>query len=211
VSAPDTLRESLDADLLPVFLRLRGRRVVVVGAGPVAAAKLPPLVRTGAEITVIAPEVHPDIAGAAVHVEPRAFVPADLDGAWFVLAAATPDVNRQVGEAAEERRIFVNAVDDPRSASAYTGGVLRRGGVTIAISTEGRAPALAGLLREGLDAALPAQLGDWVVAARDLKERQRRDGVPMPGRRPALLAELNRLYAAKGGAEGAPVAEAVRS
>jgi len=183
--------------------------VVVVGAGPVAAGKLPGLVGTGADITVIAPGVHPSIAGAPVRIERRAFVAADLDGAWFVLAAATPEVNRHVRAAAEERRVFVNAVDDPASASAYTGGVLRRGGVTIAVSTEGRAPALAGLLREGLDAALPDEVEEWVGAARTLRERQRRDGVSMGRRRPALLAELNRLYAAKAAAEEAEV-EAVR-
>jgi len=184
--------------------------VVVVGAGPVAAGKLPGLVRTGARITVIAPDVHPGVAEAPVGIERRAFVPADLDGAWFVLAAATPDVNRSVREAAEERRIFVNAVDDPESASAYTGGVLRRGGVTIAISTEGRAPALAGLLREGLDAALPEEIDGWVSAARDLRDRQRRDRVPMAKRRPALLDALNRVYEAKAEAED-PVTEAVPS
>jgi siroheme synthase-like protein len=182
--------------LFPVFLRLAGRKVLVVGAGEVAAAKLATLLPTGAAITVVAPEAHESIARAPVTLHRRAFAAGDLDGAWFVLAAATPDVNRRVREAAEERRIFVNAVDDPASASAYTGGVVRRGGVTVAISTGGRAPALAGLLREGLDAALPDEIEEWVGAARDLRERQRRSGVPMVRRRPALLTALNRLYAA---------------
>ena len=60
------------------------------------------------------------------------------------MAAAPPEVNREVAAAAEERRLFVNAVDDPAHASLYLGGVVRRGGVTAAISTDGRAPALAG-------------------------------------------------------------------
>jgi uroporphyrin-III C-methyltransferase/precorrin-2 dehydrogenase/sirohydrochlorin ferrochelatase len=181
--------------LLPVFLRLAGRRVVVVGGGGVAAGKLPALLATGASITVVAPEVHEEIARAPVTLHRRGFAPSDLDGAWFVLAAATAEVNRQVREAAEERRLFVNAVDDPTSASAYTGGVLRRGGVTIAVSTEGRAPALAGLLREGLEALLPRDIGTWVSEAHALRERQRRARVPVHRRRPALLEALNRLYA----------------
>jgi uroporphyrin-III C-methyltransferase/precorrin-2 dehydrogenase/sirohydrochlorin ferrochelatase len=93
-----------------------------------------------------------------VTVHRRAFAPGDLDGAWFVLAAATAEVNRRVREVAEERRVFVNAVDDPASASAYTGNVLRRSGVTIAVSTKNRAPTLAGLLREKLEAVLPRDI-----------------------------------------------------
>jgi siroheme synthase-like protein len=181
--------------LLPVFLRLRARRVVLVGAGRVAAVKLPPLLAAGADVTVVAPEVHAGIEGAGVRIERRGFDPADLDGAWLALAAATPEVNRQVREAGERRGIFVNAVDDPASASAYTGGVLRRGGVTIAVSTEGHAPALAGLLREALEALLPEEVASWVEEARRVRERQRREGVAMERRRPLLLEALNRLYA----------------
>ena len=110
-----------------------------------------------------------------------------MDGAWLVVAAAPPEVNRAVVAAADARRIFVNAVDDVASASAYTGGVLRRGGVTIAVSTEGRAPALAGLLREGLEAVLPDEIESWVSEARRLRERQRLAGVPFRQRRPLLL------------------------
>ena len=94
----------------------------------------------------------------------------------------------------------MNAVDDVPSASAYTGGVLRRGGVTIAVSTEGRAPALAGLLREGLEAVLPDEIESWVSEARRLRERQRLAGVPFQQRRPLLLEALNRLYAERVGA-----------
>ena len=76
-----------------------------------------------------------------------------------MVAAAPPEVNRAVSAAAAERHLFVNAVDDPPNASVYLGAVVRReGGVTLAISTAGRAPALAGLLREGLERLLPADL-----------------------------------------------------
>src|SRR5262249_60251276 len=103
-----------------------------------------------AHVSVVPPEIRPEIASCdGLIILRREFVPRDLDGAWFVVAAASAEVNRRVAAAAEERHVFVNAVDDAAGASAYAGGVFRRGGVTVAVSTEGRAPALAGLLREG--------------------------------------------------------------
>jgi len=187
--------------LFPAFLKLHGRRVVVVGGGPVAASKLAALQAAGAEIHVVAPEVSPAIEAAGVTIERRAFEPADLDGAWFVVAAAPPAVNRQVAEEGERRHVFVNAVDDPDNASVYLGGVVRRDGVTIAISTEGAAPALAGLLREGLDAMLPADLDAWNIRARELRPTWRARQIPMAARRPELLEALNALYDARQSAE----------
>jgi uroporphyrin-III C-methyltransferase/precorrin-2 dehydrogenase/sirohydrochlorin ferrochelatase len=186
-------------ELLPIFLHLGGRRVVLVGAGPVGASKLVQLLAAGADVRVVAPEVHREVASAPVSIERREFRPSDLDDAWLVVAAASPEVNRQVALAAEERRIFVNAVDDPPNATAYLGGVVRRDGVTVAISTSGEAPAIAGLLREGLDELLPDDLAAWMDAAREARAGWRRDGVPMEERRPRLLEALNRLYERRGG------------
>jgi uroporphyrin-III C-methyltransferase/precorrin-2 dehydrogenase/sirohydrochlorin ferrochelatase len=184
----------------PVFLRLAGRRVLLVGAGPVGASKLQGLLDAGALITVVAPEIVPDIEqaaaahAAAITLKKRPFDVSDLDGVWYVVAAATPEVNRAVARAAEERQLFVNAVDDPPNATAYLGGVLRRGGVTVAISTDGHAPALAGLLREGLDALLPQELAEWLDEARAVRRKWLADGVPMEERRPLLLRTLNEIY-----------------
>ena len=179
---------------LPVFLRFDHRRVVVVGGGVVAASKIPALLAAGADVTVIAPSISPAIDRARVRVLEREFTADDLDGAWFATAAATPSVNREVREAAEVRGIFVNAADDPPNATAYLGGTIARGGVTVAFSTAGEAPALAGLLREAFDELVPADIGTWAERARDLRLRQRADGVPMAARRPQLLDALNRLY-----------------
>ena len=134
-------------DLFPVFLKLAGRPVLLVGGGAVATLKLAALRRARARVTVIAPRVSASIAASRVRVRRRRFRPADLDGQWLVVSAATPAVNRQVARAAARRQVFVNAVDDPAHASAYLGGVLRRSGLTVAVSTNGHAPALAGLLR----------------------------------------------------------------
>jgi uroporphyrin-III C-methyltransferase / precorrin-2 dehydrogenase / sirohydrochlorin ferrochelatase len=189
------------SELLPLFVNLQGRRVVLVGGGPVAAGKLTQLLAARAEVFVVAPDVHSDIGAAGVVVARRAFVASDLDNAWLVVAAATPDVNREVAEAAAARRVFVNAVDDPANASAFLSGVVRREGVTVAISTNGEAPGLAGLLREALDSLLPRELGAWLREARRQRRFWKRDAVPMSERRPLLLDALNRLYARRRSAD----------
>jgi uroporphyrin-III C-methyltransferase/precorrin-2 dehydrogenase/sirohydrochlorin ferrochelatase len=184
-----------EAPVFPIFLKLAGRKVLVVGGGKVAASKLDGLLRSGALVTVVAPRFQPEIERSGVTLRSRGFEPSDLDGVWYAVAAATAEVNRHVAAAAEERRIFVNAVDDPSSASAYAGGVLRRGDLTIAISTEGEAPALAGLLREALEGLIPEEIETWLHEARRQKHVWREESVAMPARRPLLLAALNRLYA----------------
>jgi uroporphyrin-III C-methyltransferase/precorrin-2 dehydrogenase/sirohydrochlorin ferrochelatase len=196
--------------LLPLFVNLQGRRVVLVGGGAVAAAKLSQLVATGADVLVVSPEVHPDIERSGVPIVRRPFTIEDLDGAWLVVAAATSEVNRQVAAAAESRRVFVNAVDDPANATAFLSGVLRRDGVTVAISTSGAAPGLTALLREAFDAVLPSDLGEWVKEARRQREAWKRDGVPMEARRPLLLEALNRIYEGTSRAKAAGKASAAR-
>jgi uroporphyrin-III C-methyltransferase/precorrin-2 dehydrogenase/sirohydrochlorin ferrochelatase len=191
-------------NLLPLFLDLAGRSVLLVGGGPVALAKLRQLVAAGARVRVVSPVVLDEVerlgrSGAAsatdVQIVRRGFQPSDLDDVWLVVAAATPAVNREVAQAASERRVFVNAVDDPSNASAYLSGVVRRDEVTIAVSTSGDAPALTSLVREALDAVLPRELAEWVTVARSERLEWRRDGVPMEERKPLLLRALNDLYA----------------
>ena len=183
--------------MLPLFLDVGGRLVVLVGGGRVAAAKLRQLRAADARVRVVAPDVAPEIERADAEIERREFRPSDLDDAWLVVAAAPPAVNREVAQAAAERRLFVNAVDDPANATAFLTGVVRRAGVTIAISTEGDAPALTALLREALDATLPRELDAWVDTARRERIAWKREGVPMEARKPKLLDALNQLYAAK--------------
>ena len=108
--------------LLPLFLDVAGRRVLLVGGGPVAAAKLRQLLAARANVVGVSHETCEEIARSGVRFEQRAFRPADLDGVWLVVAAATAEANRQVAAAAEERRVFVNAVDDPAHATAFLSG-----------------------------------------------------------------------------------------
>jgi uroporphyrin-III C-methyltransferase/precorrin-2 dehydrogenase/sirohydrochlorin ferrochelatase len=181
-------------NVYPAFLRLDGLPVLVVGAGQVAASKIGGLLAAGARVTVVAPAVSPPVRLRGVTVVERGFEPADLDGMRWVVAAATPEVNARVAAEAEARAIFVNAVDDTAASSAYLGGVVRRGDVTLAISTGGRAPALAGLLREALEAVLPIDLERWMTIAREARLDWLRRGLPMGERRPLLLRALNEMY-----------------
>jgi len=185
--------------VFPVFLKLEGRPVLVVGAGPVAAGKVRPLLDAGARVTVIAPDVVEEISALApeVKIVRRPFEPADVEGVWYVVAAAPPEVNRAVSRAAEARCLFVNAVDDLESASAYAGAIVQKAGVTIAMSTDGEAPALAGLMREALEVLLPEELDVWMATAQDARRAWLAQRVPMAERRPVLLQTLNDIYERK--------------
>lgn len=187
--------------LLPLFARLVGRRVVVVGGGAMAASRARQLAEVGALVTVVAPDVRREIEPLAAEIHRRPFRPSDLDGAWYGVAAATTAVNREVASAAEERRMLLNAVDEPALASAYAAATIRRGPVTVSISSGGLAPALTGLVREGLEALLPPELEAWACRAAFERLAWRREGVPMVDRRPLLLRTLNDLYRV---ARGAP-------
>ena len=211
MSAPVDRSQS---ELFPLFLKLDGKKVLVVGGGAVATAKVGALLATGAEIALVAPHVTNDIAALAkagkIAVARRSFIESDLEGVWVVIAASTPEVNRSVAAAAAPRRLFVLAVDDKSAASAFGAGVVRKGGVTLAVSTDGRAPALAGLVREGIEALLPEDLADWSAVAARARAAWKTSGVPMAARRPLLLAALNEIYAARASAESAPVPPARR-
>jgi uroporphyrin-III C-methyltransferase/precorrin-2 dehydrogenase/sirohydrochlorin ferrochelatase len=188
----------MTAQLYPAFLKLEDLPVVVVGGGTVAASKLDALVAAGARVTVVAPQIAGAIreraARDSITLVEQPFRAPHLAGARWVVAAATASVNRDVAAAAAERGLFVNAVDDPSVATAYLGGVVRRGPVEIAISTGGLAPALAGLLREALDAVLPADLERWIDVATAARADWKRGRVPIAERRPLLLRALDRLY-----------------
>lgn len=187
--------------LLPLFLVLEGRDVLVVGAGQVAERKIVDLVGAGAHVRVVAPDatapVRALVEAGSVEWSVRPFVPSDVDGAWLVFAATSDaEVQRAVACASEAARVFCVAVDDVPNTSAYSAAVLRRDPLVVAISSSGEAPALARLLREVLEQALPE--ASWVDAARALRERWLREGTPMASR----FGELVRAFRERASREG---------
>lgn len=183
--------------LFPLFLKLAGRDVLVIGAGEVAERKIADLVTSGAKVRVVAPEATESVkalaAAGAVTWEARRFAESDVDGAWLVIAATTDDdAQRRAGAAAEARRVFVIAVDDLANATAYSGSIIRRDPFLVAISSSAAAPALTRLLREVLEQALPD--ATWVDAARALRDKWKADGTPMSSR----FGELVRAFKQRG-------------
>ncbi|HTX76576.1 MAG TPA: siroheme synthase CysG [Terracidiphilus sp.] len=180
--------------LLPIFLRLDGRRVLVVGAGAVALEKVNSLLRTGARITAVAPEAKAEIraldAEGRLEWVRRAFEAADLDGQDMVIAATdVPEVNAAVYCAAVERGVWCNSVDDIPHCDFFFGSVVRRGELQIAISTAGESPAVAQRLRKEIDAQLPQDLGEWLERIGALRREVLRTH-PASEERKALLHEL---------------------
>lgn len=154
-------RRSLPVDDgYPIIVRLAGRRVLVVGGGQVARRKAEGLLAAGASITVVSPDVVPELAALpGVTVMLRRYRSDDIEGAFLVVAATNdPVVQQQVFDDGQRAGVLVNAVDDPDRCSYILPAVARRGPVIVAVSTQGRSPALAGQLRDRLAAALPDDL-----------------------------------------------------
>jgi uroporphyrin-III C-methyltransferase/precorrin-2 dehydrogenase/sirohydrochlorin ferrochelatase len=168
-----------DAATYPAGLRLAGRRVVVVGGGHVAQRRVPQLIAAGADVLLVAPEVTPAIEGLAQDDEitwlPRGYEDADLDGAWYVIAATDdPAVNEQVSVGAEERRVFCVRADDASRASAWTPAVGRHAGVTVAVLGN-REPRRSAAVRDEIVEALR----EGTIRARD--QRDHTPGVTLVG------------------------------
>jgi uroporphyrin-III C-methyltransferase/precorrin-2 dehydrogenase/sirohydrochlorin ferrochelatase len=173
---------------VPLFLRLEGKRVIVVGGGQIATRKAKELTLAGADVTIVAPDVAGEVPEGA-HWIRRAFDEADLEGSWLVVAATDDSsVQRRLAQAAARLRVFIIAVDDLANASAISPAVVRRGPVTVAISSGGEAPALTRLLRELIEQLLPEDR--YVEIARDLRRRWKREGRPMGLRFAELVQAL---------------------
>ncbi|HEU5351532.1 MAG TPA: siroheme synthase CysG [Terracidiphilus sp.] len=184
-------------NLLPIFVNLSGRRGLLVGAGTVALDKLSSLLPTGVLLRVIAPHARPEIQTLAAEGRlewvQRAFAPSDLDGV-FLAIAATDDaaVNAAVYQAALDRNIPCNSVDDIPNCDFFFGSVVRRGALQIAISTSGESPAVAQRLRREIDAQLPADLGPWLENLGELR-REVLVTHPRGEARKALLHQLAQM------------------
>ncbi|MEZ6927705.1 MULTISPECIES: siroheme synthase CysG [unclassified Aeromonas] len=163
-------------DYLPIFCRLDNKPVLLVGGGEVAERKARLLLDAGAQLTVVAPELDPELAELAANgsIEWLAgeFAPQQLTGKWLVVAATDRrEVNALVYQSANQARIFANVVDDPKRSSFIMPSIIDRSPLMVAISSGGKAPVLARLLREKLEALLPQHLGAVAAFAGSLRER----------------------------------------
>jgi len=180
--------------LFPIFVKLAGRKCVVVGGGPVAEGKLEGLLASGANVVVAAPEVTEKIARWSherrLTWHARAFQPADLDGSFLVIASTGIDaINESVFCEAEARGILCNAVDEPERCHFYYPAVVRRGPLQIAISTGGLSPSLASRLRRELEEQYGPEYERWIEKLGALREKAfagRKD----PRKRTRLLQRL---------------------
>lgn len=154
--------------LLPIFVKLEGRPVLVVGAGTVALDKIGSLLKTAARVRAVAPRARDEVRALAQHgtIEwvQRAFEPSDLEGFALVIAATdAPEVNAAVYREAKRRGVLCNSVDDIPNCDFFFGSVVQRGDLQIAISTAGESPAYAQRLRKEIDARLAPDTGEWLA------------------------------------------------
>ena len=163
----------------PIFLDLKAEKVLVVGGGEVALRKVRLLERTGAKITLVAPQVHPELAERAAHgaieLAEREFLPEDLNGARLVIVATSRRaVNRWIATLSEARGIPSNVVDDPKASRFIVPAIIDRDPVLVAVGTEGTSPVLARRLRERLEALLPTKIGELALWLRGLRRTAQR-------------------------------------
>jgi precorrin-2 dehydrogenase / sirohydrochlorin ferrochelatase len=177
--------------LFPMFVKLAGRQVLVVGAGAVAEAKIRSLLDTGARIRVVALQANPVVrewANAdAIVLEERAFVPTDLDGAFLVVAATSSrESNELIFGEAQRRGILCNVVDVPELCGFFYPAVMRRGDLQIAISTAGQSPLLAQRIRKKLEQQFGPKYAEWVAELGKLRREVLSSDLPAERKRELL-------------------------
>jgi precorrin-2 dehydrogenase/sirohydrochlorin ferrochelatase len=172
----------------PVFVRLNDKRVVVVGGGRVAERKALTLIKAGAMVDVISPTITKNLQryrdkGLVRHIE-RDYKRGDLKGAFIVIAATSSrDVNSHVEREAQRRGCLINVVDTPSEGNFIAPSFIRRGPLTIAISTEGYSPAISRAIRRELESLYGPEFTRYLrfagnirkEAIRSIQDRKKRE------------------------------------
>ncbi|KPK69187.1 MAG: sirohydrochlorin ferrochelatase [Acidithiobacillales bacterium SM23_46] len=175
-------------DFLPIFLNIRGRRCAVIGGGEVAARKVSLLLEAGGAVTVYSPKLCAALAelrdaGRLQHVAER-FSEGMLDGCAIAIAATDDDaVNRQVSEAAIQRNVPVNVVDQPELCSFIVPSIVDRSPVVVAVSTGGASPVLARLIRARLETLIPTAYGRLAQLVESFRDKVKARFTHPPKRR----------------------------
>ena len=178
----------------PALLDLKDRLVLLVGGGRVAARKLASLLQAGARVRLVSPRLCPEareqVGAPGVELRERGFQAGDVEGAWLVVSATdNEDLNRAVAQAAEAARVFVNVVDVPPLCSFIVPAVVRRGELTVAVSTGGASPAAARRLRQSLEGQFGPEWGVYLAILRAARAKLTAMGRPAAQNRP-LFYEL---------------------
>jgi len=166
----------------PIFLNVRRKKCVVVGGGQVAFRKVRMLLDCGANVRVVSPVLHPGLSELAdkksIQVIRRNYRPGDLKGASVVIAATdTKETNHRVAKEADRVGALVNVVDDPEASDFIVPSLLRRGNLSIAISTGGMSPALARKIRTRLEDSFGEEYALLVSLVEEVRSTLRRKGI----------------------------------
>jgi len=159
----------------PILVRLHGMKVVIVGGGVVAQRKIDTLLAYDADVHVVAldltPKLRTYLEEQRIKLSGHEFEDRHLDGAFIVIAATDdPLLNRQVSERASARGLLINAVDQPADCNFFVPSILRRGDLTVAVSTSGKSPAFAKKVREGLEERFGDEYGSFLILMGCLRE-----------------------------------------
>ena len=190
--------------LFPMFVKVAGKRVLVVGAGEVGEPKTAGLLETGARIHVVSLEASPAVRGWAregkIELELRPFHSDDLDSVFLaVVATSSRTLNERVYDEAQRRGILCNVVDVPDLCDFYYPSVVRRGDLQIAVSTAGNSPSLAQKIRQQLEKQFGPAYAEWVrelgetrklILASDLDKDRKLDLLHSLASREAVEAAL---------------------
>lgn len=166
----------------PSFLNIQGKRCVVIGGGKVALRKVKALLDCGANVTVVSPALHRDLAQLAeagtISLIHRNDKPGDLMGAFIAIAATTEtDTNKRVAMEAKSQGILVNVADDLEQSDFIVPSYVRRGDLTIAVSTAGKSPALAQKIRKKLEKDWGEEYASLVVLVNKVRSQLKQQGV----------------------------------
>ncbi len=170
----------------PVFLNIRGKKCVVVGGGQVALRKVKALLDYGADVRVISPDLCPELNRLAeaeeISVGKRLFQLGDLEGALITVAATDEhSINIEVAKEARGKGVLVNVVDDPDNSDFIVPSCLRRGDITVAVSTAGRSPALARKIRSRLEKDLDNEYAALALLIDEVRMEVKSQGIKVNG------------------------------
>ncbi len=168
--------------LYPVMINISGKKAVVIGGGAVALRKIQDLLECGAFVTVIAPEIHPEINGLTasysdmLSILQRTYHAGDCEGSMLVYSATDDGkVNREVYTEATAKNILINSVDDPPNCSFFMPSWFNRNGLVVAVSTSGISPSLSARIKNSIENNIPENIDDTLSALKQARLLLRED------------------------------------